>query len=245
MKLGCFDVKEILGVVHYKPKMMSWETKGRNHHIVGIQLSGKAKHTFENNEFNISENCVYFLNKKDDYSVKVIEQTDAFSIHFITYNEINTDSFCTPISNPYKFVSILQKAEMAKVSGNELVLRSMLYGFCAEIEKARVKSYSGKDGRIIAAKNYIDAHFRDKDCLTEAINIAGISERHFRTLFQNTYNTTPARYLTHLKIELSKNLLSVGVLSVTEISELCGFSDIYYFSKVFKKETGISPTKWQ
>ena len=244
MRIGRFDVKEILGVIHYRSKTKSWITKERKDHIVGIQISGKATHTFANDSFDICENSVYFLNRKDDYRVNVIEDTDAFSIHFTTYGEIDTDSFCVTVSNPYKFLSILQKAETAKISQNELMLRSMLYSFCAEMEKAKAKYYSKSDERIAFAKNYIDAHFREKSCLRDVSAKIGLSDRRLRTLFQNAYSVSPAKYVTRLKTELAKSLLSVGMLSVTEVSELCGFSDIYYFSKVFRKETGASPSKW-
>ena len=238
-------VKEIVGVVHYSPKTQKWTSKNRVEHIVGIQLKGKALHTFANYEFTISENCVYFLNKKDNYDVSLIEQTDAFSIHFTTYEEIETDSFCFTVSNPHSFISILQKAETSKVSGSELALRSMLYLFCSDMERAREKSYYRKDERIIEAKRYIDEHFREKNCIEEAISISGVSGRHFRSLFHSAYDTTAAGYILSLKIELAKNLLSVGTLPISEIAELCGFFDIYHFSKAFKNEVGIPPSKWK
>jgi YesN/AraC family two-component response regulator len=47
------------------------------------------------------------------------------------------------------------------------------------------------------------------------------------------------------KIELAQGLLSVGGITITEISDKCGFSDVYYFSKVFKQFTGKSPSNWK
>lgn len=40
-------------------------------------------------------------------------------------------------------------------------------------------------------------------------------------------------------------MLETKSLTVIEVSELCGFSDVYYFSKVFKQVCGISPSKWK
>ena len=245
MDFNSLRVKEILGVVHYSPAMSHWHTRKRNDHIVGIQISGKALHTFSHGSFTIAENCVYFLNCRDAYTVDLIEQTDAFSIHFTTYDEIDIDSFCIPVSNPMTFVSALQKAETAKVSGNELMLMSSLYRLCAEIDQARDRAYHRKDERVIVAKKYIDEHFRDRSCLEEAIRISGVSDRRFRAMYKDAYGINPARYVLFLKIELAKNLLSAGNVSVSSASELCGFFDIYHFSKVFKNETGISPSKWQ
>ena len=53
---------------------------------------------------------------------------------------------------------------------------------------------------------------------------------------------TPVAYITELRMERAKNLLSQEPpLTVEQIAELCGFSDSFYFSKTFKKHTGLSP----
>ena len=51
--------------------------------------------------------------------------------------------------------------------------------------------------------------------------------------------------ITVKKIEQAKDLLSAGGISITEISELCGFSDVYYFSKTFKQICGMPPSAWK
>lgn len=245
MDFNHFHAKEIKGVVRYSPQTSHWRTENRKEHIVGIKLSGKAIHTFASQTFTLTEGCFYFLNQKDDYTVEVTEQPSlAFSIHFTTHESIETDSFCLPVPNKNTFVSILQKAEIAKISGNEHMQFAMLYSLCAELEKVREKAYFRREERIIDAKNYIDEHFRETACIENAALLCGISERRFRTLYQNAYGVTPGRYILSLKTELAKSLLSLKTMSITEIAEQCGFSDVYYFSKFFKSETGISPSKW-
>lgn len=245
MDFGNFHAKEIPAVAHYIPSSLRWNAKNRKNHIVGIQLRGKALHTFSHGEFLIAENCIYFLNQKDDYRVELIEPTEAFSIHFTTYEEITTDSFCLPAVNAANILSILQKAETAKATNNEHALHSFLYLLCAEFERIRKKTYSPKDKRMLLAKDYIDLHFRESDCLDTAIQQSGICSRRFGELFRNAYDTTPGKYLTARKIEYAKSLLSTGNISVTDVAALCNFSDVYYFSKVFKHETGVSPGKWK
>lgn len=53
------------------------------------------------------------------------------------------------------------------------------------------------------------------------------------------------RYLTTIRIEKAKELLKIGYLSMEEIANQTGFCDSFYFSKVFKKETGVTPGKWK
>lgn len=237
-------VREIRAVVRYNTTSSAWEAKNRKDHIVGIQLRGRAEHYFSFGNFEISENSLYFLNQKDDYRTEVIESCEAFSIHFTTYDEIDTPSFCIPTVNPAAILSVLQKAEIAKTSGDNLSLLSLLYRLCADVCRAREKAYLPRDRRILRAKEYIDTHFREYGCIEEATSDSGLSSRRFTELFKNIYDVTPAKYVTTLKIEYAKDLLITGRLSVSEVSELCSFSDIYYFSKVFKKETGMTPTEF-
>ena len=53
------------------------------------------------------------------------------------------------------------------------------------------------------------------------------------------------QYVMHTRISVSVELLSEQTLSISEISERCGFSSIYHFSKAFKKIIGVSPSKYQ
>lgn len=237
-------VKDILGIVRYRPNIQRWVARSRKHHIIGIQLTGSALHVMENQKFTINGGFVYFLNQKDDFRVEVYESTEAFSIHFTTYEDIETDSFTFPISNMNSVLSLLQKAESARASGNELALRAIFYEVCEVIQKASGRSYAKNDERIVLAKEYIDAHFTDADCLLRATERSGLGKRRFRDLFSSLFDITPSRYITHKRIELAQNLLSVGGLSVAEVSCRSGFSDVYYFSKVFKSEVGISPGRW-
>ena len=229
-------IKDVHGVVIYDTNMKHWVAQNRKNHIVGIQLKGSALHTFKDNEFVISRNCIY--------SVKVYESGKAFSIHFTTYDEINTDSFCIQLPIRDEFVSILEKAKTAQDTNDDLAIMSLLYLFCAKLEHIRQKKYFPKDNRMVAAKTYIDMHYKEKSCLNLAISESNLSFRRFGELFKENFFITPNRYITHRRVEYAKTLLVSGLFSVEQIAEMCGFSDVYYFSKVFKKLTGIVPSKW-
>lgn len=73
-----------------------------------------------------------------------------------------------------------------------------------------------------------------------------MSKMYFSSLFKEKTGYTPLQYLTEKRMENAKHLLSSSDLhySISEIAELCGFEDIYYFSRVFKKNVGLSPTQW-
>lgn len=245
MRFDNLRIKDIKTVIKYRPRIKKWSAKKRKDHIVGIHLCGEAIHDFGYQEFVLSGNCIFFLNQKDDYEVEVIKESEAYSIHFTTDEEIETDSFCVPISNEGEMISLLNKAELALRSGDELKLMSHAYRFCSELVRAHERTYSPKDERIVSAKRYIDEGFRDRDCLSSAVALSGLSSRRFNDLFKGIFGITPQRYIIERKVEEARALLDASSMSVTEIAEQCGFSDLYYFSKVFKDRLGVSPRRYR
>jgi len=57
--------------------------------------------------------------------------------------------------------------------------------------------------------------------------------------------TTPATYLRRLRLERAQALIREGGRSMTDISYAVGFNDPHYFSKIFKKEFGITPSEFK
>ena len=80
--------------------------------------------------------------------------------------------------------------------------------------------------------------------LSEMSELSGYSVSRFCSLYKQKYGTTPIEYLISRRISKAKHLLRLGELNVTEISELCGFSSLHYFSVTFKKHTGRSPSEY-
>ncbi len=79
--------------------------------------------------------------------------------------------------------------------------------------------------------------------IAEIAEICGISECYFRRLFQEYSGESPMQFRQHRRIEKSKQLLLADEsFSITEIAQALDFSDVYHFSKTFKKFCGMSPT---
>lgn len=89
---------------------------------------------------------------------------------------------------------------------------------------------------------FIEAHYSESDLNTDTIAAAMAMSR--TALFERVkqeLHTTPASLLLESRIAHATEMLRSGEKPVTEIAYLCGFSDAKYFSKVYKKQTGISP----
>lgn len=245
MRFDNIKIKEIQSVLKYIPDKPRFSAKNRNNHIIGIQISGNATHTFANKELIFKESCIYFLNKKEDYNVRINEPGIAFSIHFTTYEEIETESFCIKTGNPQKIIRVLENAEKSFYIKNELKLCELTYGLCAQIYKIYKENTCYGDVRIIRAESYMRQHFREDGCLNVAVEKSMLSKRRFNDLFKQYYAETPNNYLLNLKIENAKTLIKSECISISQISSICGFNDAGYFCNVFKKITGLSPTEYR
>ena len=239
-------LQQITLILRYNTHKKRWIAKNRDTHIIGIKTDGAAFHDFGYKKFDLSKNDLFFFNRRDDYSVNNYNPGESFCIHFTTYEDISTESFCISLNNTEELNGLIQKAYTLKTrQGNDdLALVSTFYKICDVIFGKYRKTYAPKDSRIINAKNFIDVNFSAQDCLDAAVKESGISARRFNDIFKNNFDITPNKYIVLKKVEYAKSLLKTKNLSITEIAELCGFSDVYYFSKVFKQVCGVSPREW-
>ena len=82
--------------------------------------------------------------------------------------------------------------------------------------------------------------------ITEEIQSLGFNVDYFRRCFKEDLGCTPHEYLTGLRMDKAKKLLTQrSFKSVENVSSLCGFSDSFYFSKSFKQHTGYSPREYK
>jgi AraC-like DNA-binding protein len=73
----------------------------------------------------------------------------------------------------------------------------------------------------------------------------GVSYPHFRRVFRQSTGLPPRQYLLNLKINMAKQLMEDQGLKLSAVARKAGFEDPYYFSRLFKQKTGISPSLWR
>lgn len=72
-----------------------------------------------------------------------------------------------------------------------------------------------------------------------------MSERHFRRQFLQLYQMTPSDYLLKLRLSAACRMLRAGKDSITQVAMANGFSDCNYFSRIFRREFGITPSQYR
>ena len=99
--------------------------------------------------------------------------------------------------------------------------------------------------KLADAVTYIEKNYCQNLSTEELSGIAGYSERQFLRLFRSVFSTTPGLYITELRMKKAQKLLKSGTLSIGETAWRCGYDDQNYFSRAFKKHTGMTPTEYQ
>lgn len=89
--------------------------------------------------------------------------------------------------------------------------------------------------------SYIDRNYTDKISLKDMAEAFHMSEKYFSRFFKNCFQVTFVEYVNSIRLEKAAALLSTTDMSVTEIALRCGFSNISYFIRSFKKAFGSSP----
>lgn len=92
---------------------------------------------------------------------------------------------------------------------------------------------------------YIDNHYQQKLYLKDLSSRFFINQVYCCQLFKKNLNRTFSEYVTELRIKKACELLKNTELSIEEIATKVGYIDYYYFNKVFKKQCGITPTKFR
>lgn len=73
----------------------------------------------------------------------------------------------------------------------------------------------------------------------------GVTTAHFTRLFSQTVGIPPGRFLKQQKLNYAKKLLVLPEMTVALVAEMLGFSNVNYFSKVFRKENGMTPAEYR
>ncbi|QHW31441.1 response regulator [Paenibacillus rhizovicinus] len=98
---------------------------------------------------------------------------------------------------------------------------------------------------IDRAKHYISQRFAEDLSLEEAAESVHLNQFYFSKVFKQHVGETFIDYLTGLRIDRAKQLIEEDVLSLKEVSYQVGYKDPNYFSRVFKKVTGVAPSEYR
>lgn len=173
-------------------------------------------------------------------SITVIETTLAFIIASLSELGVPESEVAPKERQGSLFVAVSRLTTLGEIT-------DWLKGLCRRAGEAIERRREDLSRvKAAAAEEYIRAHYgRPALSLSDVCRATGTSTSHFCTLFKKHTDKTFVEYLTELRIEKAKELFRSSDLRSYEIAESVGYTDPHYFSLIFKKITGSSPSAYR
>lgn len=214
-----------------------------------------AYRSIDNKNFSVNEIAEAYKHKKIILALSDSHLTLVQKVLYSTLVQQSKEILLISLRTPYDVLGQnLPTCHLALYEYTRLSIQSLikvLEGYPARgLLPVQIKRRVTKEPKI---KNYLVRnihHFLEENygrqlTLEEVADEHLISVGYLCRLFKRETGQTFIEYLTNMRIQKSKKLLTQSNLKVYEIAYLTGFSDMNYFSKIFKKVTGTSPTNFR
>ncbi|MFV0352132.1 MAG: AraC family transcriptional regulator [Oscillospiraceae bacterium] len=193
--------------------------------------------------------CVVFdlgmLMKQGDACHSILDE-------FSTRRWMVKPSFKKEDGEVYRLLNLLFDTLGHKAPGYQLVTEGLLFQIFGKIvagghrsrSKGEAPATSRKTQQLKKALHLIETSYANAITLEELAQAAGMTPKYFCHFFQRMTQRTPIDYLNYHRIEVSCFLLMTGDYTTTEVAYECGFNDLSYFIRVFKKYKGTTPKQY-
>ena len=247
-KFAITDIKRVIlvGKDEYKETITSFTTKTCSNELI-FHLSGESTVFFNGKQLDVKKDTIRFLPQGEihEYIVKRKERGECIDIFFNTDIPVTNEAFVLKLNQNEKIKSLFKKifsVWVAKGDGYYFECVSIIYKIFAELQK---KNYipESQFNSIKPAIDYIEKHFLDKKITAEELTLCcTISYPYIKKLFVKKFGVPPIKYSIQLKINYACDLLKSELYTISQTAEICGYNDIYFFSRQFKEYMGLSPT---
>lgn len=216
-------------------------------------IEGKGTAVINSELVPIEKGSVLLINSGDIHYIRteteeIIYYCVIISADFLREYDINVEGYCfrenvTDQRGVDFFRNMIKELEK-KENFYHVIVRAECASYVAYL--CRNYGYGEKENyannRIKRGMSYIREHFAEDLKVEEIADYAGFSRFYFSRQFKCITGMTVMKYVELLRCRYGKELLEEGT-SVTKAALECGFSDVSYFTKVFKKQYGMLPSE--
>lgn len=150
-------------------------------------------------------------------------------------DDLSLDRIHGILENGYSIDNLIEAAN---------AIRTTLITFqrLASVESATETS---SHRRVAASVERLRKDFRNLHRVNELAEQCGLSISHYNAIFQKLTGSTPIAFLIQVRIQRASELLLSSTLSVEAVARQSGYDDMFYFSRCFRKITGLSPRRYR
>ncbi|WP_105619863.1 helix-turn-helix domain-containing protein [Vallitalea okinawensis] len=136
--------------------------------------------------------------------------------------------------NNYKNISNIVKSKA--------LLYEIMQYYLDKCTSITFKTPSHSANKLSIVLDYIENNLNRHVTNNELADLIHLHPNYFVTIFKKSLGVSPKKYINDIRLRKAKDLLLSTELNISDITYQLGFKDIYYFSKKFKKDTGLSPS---
>lgn len=189
--------------------------------------------------------CLFEIEGSDDFEYIYISFMGSYVGTLFEELEISIEK---PVYPDFSHIIDFWKHSIKRINqSNAIILTEsvLLYSLSFINNKEEDPAQNQKNDSLLGAiVDYMDNHYTDSDMsLKKIADIFSYTEKYLSQFFKKNMNIGFNTYLTNLRIQYACELIENGMTSVSQISSLCGYGDSLYFSRVFKKRMGLTPTE--
>lgn len=243
-------INENISIKISEVQFMSWDVASvsvaaRPYHALAFRLSGSASFSHGNLNSDTNTGDVFYMPANYSYKATYLEKNEILVIHFKSDLTSKMENY--QLKNPNIISKLFRRIYDIWSKKENGYYYSALSVMCEILENISVQQSSLSDKTIEAFENAIEYMERnytsDEFSINKMVEKSYMSNTYFRKLFCARFGMTPARYLITKRLIHAEKLLLTGKYSIKEVAEMSGFCDVKYFSRVVKKEYGVSPSK--
>ena len=214
---------------------------GRPTYGLSFCKSGQITYTMNGKQFVSAPDCAVLLPQGGHYALHGDKDGVFPVINFDCAQPLFEEIIVLPLRDAEDCLREVERMEALCLSEDRLGLFSVFYGLLKKVFTDQTVS----GGALQELLRYIEANIASPELSNELLaKKLCISEVYLRKLFLRHFQTTPKQYVLDMRIRKAKQLLTDTSLSVTAISEACGFSGVYHFCRIFKQKAGVTPTRF-
>jgi len=247
--------------VHSKPVVETKRPKGRQDYQLLYIASGKGHFYFDGKEHIIEPGnmILYRPGETQLYYYYAKEKTEVYWVHFtgcdvdtiLDYYQMPTTEnvFYTSTSPDYEWMyrQMIQELQLCRPNYEELLsllLRHIFMIINRYIQEGQTGG-SQIQNEIERATHYFKEHYHEPISIEDYAESRHMSLSWFIRNFKQIVKMTPLQFITNLRITNAKSLLESTSYNITEIAQTVGYDNPLYFSRQFKKYTGVSPKEYK
>lgn len=245
-----------------KEKHLTWRPNGRMDYQLLYVASGKAYFYLHGEERIIPAGhmILYRPEEEQKYIYYGVDKTEMFWVHF-TGKDVNllleqhglflTDQIIncgTSIDYQNLFNDMIRELQMCKSVYEdilELYMRHLLLMLQRSMENQYPTISSFVQKEIELARAFFIEHYNEEISIEDYSAKRGMSTCWFIRNFKQITGNTPMQYILTIRMNNAQALLEDSEYNVTEISNIVGYDNPLYFSRIFKKQKGISPSEYR